>query len=193
MTNKSDYLDFKLALVEKTYELYIKRMDVWEDQFYKIKYGCITVVIALLGFRYTIGLDDPFLNYLALAATGGLWLFEGALRTTFFRYVAKLDIMTETINNQSVMEKAFETRELGALRILDFDIRAKTIFSSIADYVKVAYPDITEDEQKKIAEKMISQKQQIISIWSSLKLKNNVAFYSTLIILQVIALLLFNV
>ena len=99
MQKTDDYLSFKLALVEKTFDLYVQRMDIWEDQFYKIKYGCISVVVALLGFRYTLPTSSPFLNYLALAATIGLWLFESTLRTTFFRYIAKLDLITEIINN----------------------------------------------------------------------------------------------
>ena len=193
MEKSEDYLSFKLALVEKTYDLYIQRMDVWEDQFYKIKYGCISVVIALLGFRYSLSTATPFLNYLALAATIGLWLFESALRTTFFRYIAKLDLITEIINNKKIMEKALQSRDLNALRILDFDIRSKTLRSTIEEFVKVAHSDISDEKQKELSEKIFSQKQKIISMWSSFTLKNNVVFYSTLIVLQIIAIIFFAV
>jgi hypothetical protein len=192
MQKSDDYLDFKLALVEKTYDLYIKRMDIWEDQFYKIKYGCISVVIALLGFRYSLLLTSPILNYLAIAATIGLWFFESALRTTFFRYIAKLDLITEIINNKKIMENALQSRDLNALRVLDFDIRTKTLHSTISEYIKVSQPELGEEQQKELIEKMFSQKQKIISLWSSFMLKNNTAFYGTLLILQIIALIFFR-
>jgi hypothetical protein len=192
MQKTDDYLHFKLALVEKTYDLYIRRMDIWEDQFYKIKYGCISVVIALLGFRYSLLLTSPFLNYLALAATIGLWFFESALRTTLFRYIAKLDLMTEIINNKKIMDSALQSGDLHALRVLDFDIRTSTLRSTISEYVKVAQPDLDSERQKELIEKMFAQKQKIISLWSSFTLKNNVAFYGTLLILQTIALVFFH-
>ena len=192
MQKTDDYLSFKLALVEKTFNLYIQRMDIWEDQFYKIKYGCISVVVALLGFRYTLTTASPFLNYLALAATIGLWLFESSLRTTFFRYMAKLDLITEIVNNRQVMEHALHSRDLKALRILDFDIRSKTLYSTISEYIKATQPDVDGEKQKELVEKMFSQKRKIISLWNSFWLKNNVVFYGTLLILQIVALFYFR-
>jgi hypothetical protein len=103
-TEKQDYFEFKLGLIERTISLYIQRMDIWEDQFYKIKYGCMAVILTLLGFRYTTSPDAPFLSYMALIATIVFWLFESTLRTTFFRYIAKLDLLTEIINNKTLMQ-----------------------------------------------------------------------------------------
>ena len=190
-SEKHDYLEFKLGLIERTVSLYIQRMDIWEDQFYKIKYGCMAVILALLGFRYTTPPNAPFLSYMALTATIVFWLFESTLRTTFYRYVAKLDLLTEIINNKTVMENAFKTRDLSAARIFDFDIRAKTLKRTVDSFVETAYFDKTDDERKELAKKMFDQKSKITTVWSSLKLKNMIAFYGALILLQLVALLFF--
>ncbi|SRR5258706_966750 len=190
-TEKHDYLEFKLGLVERTVSLYIQRMDIWEDQFYKIKYGCMAVILALLSFRYTTLSNAPFLSYMALFATIVFWLFESTLRTTFFRYAAKLDLLTEIINNKAVMENAFKTRDLSAARIFDFDIRTKTLKETIDSFVKTAYSDKKDDERKEIAKKIFDQKSKLTTIWSSFKLKNMISFYGALILLQLVAIIFF--
>lgn len=190
-TEKQDYLEFKLRLIESTVSLYIKRMDIWEDQFYKIKYGCMAVILTLLGFRYTTSSNTPFLSYMALTATIVFWLFESTLRTTFYRYAAKLDLLTDIINNKTVMEKAFKSQDLSAARIFDFDVRTSTLKRTIDSFVQAAYFDKTEDEQRELAKKIFAQKQKITTVWSSFKLKNMIAFYGALILLQVIALFFF--
>lgn len=188
---QKDYLDFKLGLIEKTFELYVQRMDIWENQFYQIKYGCITIVTALLGFRYTTQADVA-LNYIALATTVGFWVFEATLRTTFARYVAKLDILTEIINNKTVMEEAIKTRQLDAARVLDFDIRMRTLREPISEFVKIKFSDKSDEETQEIIEEIITQKRGLASIWNSFKLKNVVVFYVTLILLQLLALFFFK-
>lgn len=188
--DSNNYADLKLRLIEKTYELYLKRMDLWEDQFYKIKYGCITIVTALLGFKYTTAPTQISLNYLALAATLGLWVFEASLRTTFFRYVAKLDVLTEALNSQLFMEEILRVQKLDALRVLDFDIRMKTLREPIFEFVKIVHSEKSAREQNQIAEKILSEKEKLSSFWSSFKLKNLLIFYSALILLQIFALIL---
>lgn len=190
-TEKQDYLEFKLGLIEKTVSLYIQRMDIWEDQFYKIKYGCMGVILALLSFRYTTSSNTPFLSYMALIATIVFWLFESTLRTTFYRYAAKLDLLTEIINNKAVMENAFNTRDLSAARIFDFDVRTKTLKETIDSFVKTAYSDKRDDEKKEIAKKIFEQKHKITTVWSSFKLKNMISFYGALILLQLVGIIFF--
>ncbi|MEO8358196.1 MAG: hypothetical protein ABI621_20005 [Chloroflexota bacterium] len=191
VAEKYEYLEFKLGLIESTISLYIQRMDIWEDQFYKIKYGCMAVILTLLGFRYTTSPDAPFLSYMALTATIVFWLFESTLRTTFFRYMAKLDLLTEIINNKTVMENAFKTGDLSAARIFDFDIRTSTLRKTIDGFVETAHFEKPAEERKQLAAKMFEQKNKISRVWSSLKLKNMIAFYGALIVLQLIALLFF--
>ncbi|MBI5353447.1 MAG: hypothetical protein HZB50_12475 [Chloroflexi bacterium] len=188
---KNDYLEFKLGLIERTISLYIQRMDIWEDQFYKIKYGCMAVILTLLGFRYTTSPNAPFLSYMALTATIVFWLFESTLRTTFFRYMAKLDLLTEIINNKVVMENALKSRDLSAARIFDFDIRTKTLKETVNSFVNAAHFDKKDEERKEIAKKIFEQKSKITTVWSSFKLKNMVAFYGALIVLQLVALIFF--
>src|ERR1700690_111983 len=121
MEPQSEYVKFKLNLIDKTYDLYTKRLDLWEEQFYKIKYGCILLVVSLLGINFTSAQPKIYLNLLALASTLGLWVFEASLRTTFYRYIAKLDILTEAINNKKIMDHVFTTGNIDSLKVLDFD------------------------------------------------------------------------
>lgn len=90
------------------------------------------------------------------------------------------------------MEEAFRTRQLDAIRVLDFDIRTKTLRETVKRFVEAAFPDRNDEEREEIFERTFAQKREITSIWSSMKLKNVVLFYGTLIILQLLALIFFQ-
>ncbi len=183
MESPKDYFDFKLQMIPKTYELYIKRLDVFEDWFHKTKYGCITLIVILLGFKYIYAKTETSLNFIGIAVTLGLWIFEATLRTTAFRIIAKMDLLTEILNNNKLMENAFKTRKLEALRFLDFDLRRKIL----KEIIESAFPEM-KDELKL---NLYKQKTKITTIWSSFKLKNVLVFYCCLILFQIIACICF--
>lgn len=188
----ANYTDFKLKLIEKTYALYIQRMDIWEQQFYQIKYGCITLVIVLLYFRYGTNKSDIILNYIALAATMGFWIFETTLRITFSRYMTKVDVLTEIINNKKYMENVLKKGDSNAIRIFDFDTRIKTVKESITEYINVIHKGKTVEEKAIIINKTVAQKQKLISFWKSFKIKGALNYYLCIIILQILALVFYR-
>lgn len=187
----SKYTDFKLNLIEKTYELYIQRMDIWEQHFYQIKYGCITLVVLLLWFRYT-NKSGEVLNYIALVATLSFWVFESTLRVTSSRYMAKMDILGEIINDKTYMEKAFENDNLNAIRILEFDTRIKRLKDPISEYIGVVLENEPNEEKQNRINEVYTQKKKLISFWKSFKVKGAFNFYLCIIILQIITLILYK-
>lgn len=179
--SQETYFEFKLKMLEKTIDVYLKRMDIWEEWFFKVKYGCITIVVILLGFKYTYAKENIFLNLIALATTLGLWIFEAVLRTTFFRYMARWDILAETINNRDLMVKAFESKQLDEIKILDLDVRTE----KLENLIDIAFHYESEKERKKRK----NQKKKFTSIWSSINLKNVRFFYGAIILLQLLVIL----
>lgn len=189
MESPTNYLDFKIKMIEKTYDLYMIRMDIWEEWFFKVKYGCITMIVVLLGFKYTYAKSEIFLNLIALAATLGLWLFEGVLRTTFYRYMARLDVLTDTINNREIMEKVFSSKQnermqIDRIQVLDFNVSS----GRLEEIVKKAFEGIEGIDWKK----KFDDKKELTKTWNSMKIKNLKFFYGMLIIFQLLALIFFQ-
>lgn len=165
---KKQYFEYKLSLIVKTVELYLKRMDIWEEWFFKVKYGCITIVVILLGFRYTYAKTEIFLNLIALATTVGLWVFEAVLRTTFFRYMVRLDIMAYVLNNSALMVDAFKNRQLDAIAVLDFNIGTKRLRQLVDKALK---RESREEEKISVIKRVLQLIKRVLQ-YVTIKFKN---------------------
>lgn len=188
----TDYFNYKLRLIEKTYEHYISILNIYENFYFKIKYGCITIVFVLLGFRYTKFQSVEILNYIAILSTLGLWVFESTLRTTHNRYIVKIDLLTETINNNSIMRNAFENKNLDSIRVLDFDIRSITLKKSVEAYIEKQFSDNEQDKIEEQTLKHIKQKQAIYSLPFCMRIKNVAVYYTLLLFMQLLILVFFR-
>lgn len=191
MENDTRYVDFRIRMIEKTFDLYIKRLDVWEDQFFKIKYGCVTLVIGILWFRYSFAQGDSAISILALATTFGFWMFEASLRTTSAKYWARLDLLTDMVNDSQLMERILSSSVVETPRVLDFDVRTKRLDESVQKLITAQNPTKSAKERLQLAAQVFTQKKEITTLRSSIRLRNNVSFYGFLTALQLLALALY--
>ena len=111
MSNTNRF-EFQTRLLEKSAEqlqFHISRID---EMLSKIKAGCVTVWVALIGWSFTT--DNMPIIALGAMVILGFWLLEGFFRGIQSRYLASSVKLTAFFNNKEELEQCFKSQEYPA-------------------------------------------------------------------------------
>jgi len=110
--NKKNRFEFQATMLEKGADELQRHISRLDEILSKIKAGCITVWVALIGWAFSSNNTD--MVSLGAVVIIGFWLLEGFFRGLQARYLASSAKLTEFLNDKTALDKSFESLEFPA-------------------------------------------------------------------------------
>jgi len=104
--------EFQTTMLEKGADELQRHISRLDEILSKIKAGCITVWVALIGWAFSS--NNTEMVSLGAVVIIGFWLLEGFFRGLQARYLASSAKLTEFLNDKAALDKSFETLEFPA-------------------------------------------------------------------------------
>lgn len=110
--NNTNRFEFQATMLEKGADELQRHISRLDEILSKIKAGCITVWVALIGWAFSS--NNTEIISLGAVVIIGFWLLEGFFRGLQSRYLAASAKLTEFLNDKTALDNSFESLEFPA-------------------------------------------------------------------------------
>jgi hypothetical protein len=110
--NNTNRFEFQKTMLEKGADELQRHISRLDEILSKIKAGCITVWVALIGWAFSS--NNTEMVSLGAIVIIGFWLLEGFFRGLQARYLAASAKLTEFLNDKTALDNSFELLEFPA-------------------------------------------------------------------------------